>query len=353
MDLNRSNPLKIIDLRSDTVTRPTLKMRQIIASAEVGDDVFGDDPNVNHLQETVGKLLGKEAALFVPSGTMANQVSIKAHTQPGDEVILEENSHVFNYESGAPALLSGVTVHTLKGIRGVFTAEQVENALRPSDHHFAPSCLIVVENTHNRAGGIIFPVEEMKRIRDVASQNGLKIHLDGARLWNASAATGLDLRSWADLADSVSVCLSKGLGAPVGSLIAGGKEFINRCHRYRKVFGGGMRQAGILAAAGLYAIEHHRERLVEDHDNCRLLAETIAPLPGAIIDLQAVQTNILILELGKDAPFDGHGMVNALKDTNIWITAAGKNKVRLVTHLDVSREDIEEAGRRIKRVWKE
>jgi threonine aldolase len=326
-------------------------MREVIAAAEVGDDVFGDDPTVIKLQETVAGLLGKEAALYVPSGTMANQVSIKAHTQPGDEVIADVNAHIFNYESGAPAFLSGVTLHLLRGDHGIISAEQVEAAIRPGDHHFAPTRLVAVENTHNRAGGIVFPVEEMKRIRDVVSRNGLKIHLDGARLWNASAATGLDLRAWADLADSVSVCLSKGMGCPVGSLIAGSGEFIDRCHRFRKVFGGGMRQVGILAAAGLYAIENNRERLAEDHRNARILAENLAGLPGVILDLDWVQTNIIILELDEDAPFDGPGLMNALKEAAIWTTAGGPSKVRLVTHLGISREDIEEACARIRRVW--
>ncbi len=343
--------MNIIDLRSDTVTRPTPGMREAIARAEVGDDVFGDDPTVNRLQETVAHLLGKEAALFVPSGTMANQVSIKSHTEAGDEIILEANSHVFNYEGGAPALLSGVTVHTLPGMRGMFTAEQVEAALRPPDHHFARSRLMVIENTHNRAGGTIFPVEEMRRIRSLADRHGLAIHLDGARLWNAAAATGLDLRAWTDLADSVSCCLSKGLGAPVGSLISGSKAFIERAHRFRKVFGGGMRQAGILAAAGLYALEHHRERLVEDHAHSRLLAEAISKLPGAIIDLEAVQTNILIVELGQEAPFDGPGLAAAMKEVGVWFLPTAPRKVRLVTHLDVSREQVEEACVSIKRVW--
>lgn len=319
--------------------------------AQVGDDVFGDDPTVNLLQKEVAELLGKEAALFVPSGTMANQVSIKSHTEPGDEIILEANSHVFNYEGGAPALLSGVTVHTLPGNHGAFTAGQVEAALRPPDHHFAHSRLVVIENTHNRAGGTIFPVEEMQRIRDVASRHGLAIHLDGARLWNASAATGLDLRVWADLADSVSVCLSKGLGCPVGSLIAGSRAFIERAHRFRKVFGGGMRQVGMLAAAGLYAIDNHRARLVEDHRNCRILAEAIAELPGAVVDLEYVQTNILIVELTAQAPFDGPGFSAAMKEVGVWFLPATPNKVRLVTHLDVDSADVEEACARIRRAW--
>ncbi len=233
----------------------------------------------------------------------------------------------------------------------MLTAEQVEAAIRPPDHHFAPSRLVLIENTHNRAGGTIFPVAEMKRIRQMADKHGLKIHLDGARLWNASAATGLDLRAWADLADSVSVCLSKGLGCPVGSLIAGSRKFIDRAHRFRKVFGGGMRQAGILAAAGLYAIENHRKRLVEDHANCRLLAETVSKLPGAIVDLDAVQTNILIVELGQDAPFDGAGFSLAMREQGVWFLPTAPRKVRLVTHLDVSRADVEEACKLIRRAW--
>ncbi len=343
--------MKIIDLRSDTVTRPTPAMREAILKAEVGDDVFGDDPTVNRLQEVVAGLLGKEAALYVPSGTMANQVSIKAHTEPGDEVILEALSHAYNYEAGGPGLLSGVMINPLPGDHGVITAEQVEAAIRPPDHHFARTRLIVIENTHNRTGGTIFPVEEMKRIRQVADQHGLAIHLDGARLWNAAAATGLDLRVWANLADSVSCCLSKGLGAPVGSLIAGSKAFIDRAHRFRKVFGGGMRQAGLLAAAGLYALEHHRDKLVEDHQNAQILAQSLAKLPGAILELDYVHTNIVILELGKDAPFDAPGLVKECKPVGVWFTSFAPRKARLVTHLDVSREDVVEACGRVRKVW--
>ncbi|MCX6641300.1 MAG: low-specificity L-threonine aldolase [bacterium] len=343
----------MIDLRSDTVTRPTEKMREAMYKAEVGDDVFGDDPTVNRLQETVAGLLGKEAALYVPSGTMANQVAIKSHTQPGDEVIAEVNCHVFNYESGAPAMLSGVQVHTLPGNYGVYTAEQMQAAIRGPDHHLPPTRLALIENTHNRAGGTIFPVDEMKRIRSVADQHGIAIHLDGARLWNASAATGLDLRAWADLADSVSVCFSKGLGAPVGSMIAGSKVFIDRAHRFRKVFGGGMRQAGIIAAAALYAVQNHRSRLVEDHQNCRLLAETFAELPGVILDLNYVQTNILIVEFNDKAPYDGPGFAAAMKEIDVWLLPTAPRKVRLVTHLDVSRQDVDEACGKIREVWKQ
>jgi len=343
--------MKILDFRSDTITKPTQEMREAIAKAEVGDDVFGDDPTVNKLQKVVAYLLGKEAALFVPSGTMANQISVKSHTVPGDEVICERNCHIFNYESGAPAFLSGVTLNLQDGHYGVFTAEQVEVALRPPDHHFAPSKLICIENTHNRAGGTIFPVDEMKRIRQVADKHGLKIHLDGARLWNASAATEMHMRTWADLADSVSVCLSKGMGCPVGSVIAGSAEFIDKCHRHRKVFGGGMRQAGLLAAAGIYAIENHRERLKDDHANAKLLAETFASLPGTKIDLDYVHTNIVIVELTEDAPFDGPGLAEAAAAQYVRFLPTAPNKVRLVTHLDVDREDVEEACNRIRLLW--
>jgi threonine aldolase len=343
--------MKPIDFRSDTITRPTPAMREAIHTAEVGDDVFGDDPTVNKLQDAVAALLGKEAALYVPSGTMANQISIKSHTVPGDEVICEQNCHIFNYESGAPAFLSAVTLHCLPGHYGVITAEQVEAVVRPPDHHFAPSRLVSLENTHNRAGGTIFPVEEMKRIRAVADKHGMKIHLDGARLWNAAAATGLDLRAWADLADSVSVCLSKGMGCPVGSLIAGSTDFIDRCHRHRKVFGGGMRQAGLLAAAGLYALENHRKRLVEDHQNARMIAETFAALPGTVIDLDYVHTNIVIVELTDQAPFDGPGLSITAGEAGVRFLPTAPDKVRLVTHLDVSREDVEDACDRIRKLW--
>jgi len=346
-----TNIMKIIDLRSDTITKPTPQMRAVIASAEVGDDVFGDDPTVNKLQDRVAELLGKEAALYVPSGTMANQIAIKSHTVPGDEVIVEANCHIFNYESGAPALLSGVTLHLLQGHYGVFTAEQVEAVIRPPDHHFAPSRLVCIENTHNRAGGTIFPVEEMKRIREVAEAHGMKIHLDGARLWNASAATGTDLRAWADLADSVSVCLSKGMGCPVGSLIAGSEDFIDKAHRYRKVFGGGMRQAGLLAAAGLYAIEHNRDRLVEDHKNAKLIAETFAALPGAKIDLDCVHTTLVIVELSGNAPYDAADLSAAGEAAGVRFLPTAPNKVRLVANLNVSREDTEEACARIRKLW--
>src|SRR5512139_3289968 len=267
-----------IDLRSDTVTKPTAAMRKVIFEAEVGDDVFGEDPTVNALQEKVARLLGKEKAIFVPSGTMGNQLAIKSHTQPGDEVILEASSHPYNFEGGASAALSGVQFNCLKGVRGVIDASQIEEAIRPEDHHFAVSRLICLENTHNRGGGTVFPIAKIAEISKLAKSRGLLVHLDGARLWNASVASGIEPREYAQYADSVSVCLSKGLGAPVGSLVTGSAAFIDRVHRFRKMFGGGMRQAGLLAAAGIYALDHHMERLREDHDHAKRLAHGLTVL---------------------------------------------------------------------------
>ena len=258
-----------IDLRSDTVTKPTPAMRKAMAEAEVGDDVFGEDPTVNALQEKVAKILGKEASIFVPSGTMANQLAIKSHTQPGDEVIIEATSHPYNFEAGASAALSGIQFYCLKGIRGILDASQIEEAIRPDDHHFPVTRLICLENTHNRGGGSVYPIKKIAEISRFAKSKGLLLHLDGARLWNASVAAGIKPQEYAQWADSVSVCLSKGLGAPIGSLVAGSKTFIDRVHRFRKMFGGGMRQVGIIAAAGIYALDHHIGRLKEDHENAK------------------------------------------------------------------------------------
>ena len=258
-----------IDLRSDTVTKPTAAMRKAMAEAEVGDDVYGEDPTVNALQEKVARILGKEAAIYVASGTMANQLAIKSHTQPGDELIMEATSHPYNFEGGAIAAISGVQVYCLQGVRGILDASQIEAAIRPTDHHYAVTRLVCIENTHNRGGGSIYPLKKMEEIYRLAKSKGLLVHLDGARLWNASVATGIKPHEYAQYADSVSVCISKGLGAPVGSLVAGSKTFIDRVHRFRKMIGGGMRQVGILAAAGIYALDHHVDRLKEDHDNAK------------------------------------------------------------------------------------
>ena len=338
-----------IDLRSDTVTKPTPAMRKAIAGAEVGDDVYGEDPTVNALQEKVARLLGKEASLFVPTGTMANQLSIKSHTQPGDEVIIEATSHAYNYEGGGTAALSGAQFYCLNGDRGIMDASQVESAIRPLDPHHPVTRLICIENTHNRGGGSVYPIEKIRAISHVAKSRELLVHLDGARLWNASVATGIKLHEYAQYADSVSVCLSKGLGAPVGSMVAGSKSFIARVHRFRKMFGGGMRQAGILASAGIYAIDHHFDRLKEDHEHAKRLALGLKDIRGISIIPEHVETNIIIFEVtatGKTAV----QLKNDMKKEGVLIHAMSPTQVRLLTHLDVTREDIDTALRAFKRV---
>jgi threonine aldolase len=331
-----------IDLRSDTVTKPTPAMRKAMAEAQVGDDVFGEDPTVNLLQEKVANLLGKEAALFVPSGTMGNQLSIKSHTQPGDEVIIESSSHPYNFEGGAGAALSGIQFQCLRGVRGILDASQIEEAIRPADHHFPVTKLVCLENTHNRGGGSTFPLEKMAEIYRLAKSKGLLVHLDGARLWNASVATGIKPHEYAQWADSVSVCLSKGLGAPIGSLVAGSELFIDRVHRFRKMFGGGMRQVGIIAAAGIYALDHHLERLKEDHQNAKRLAVSLKEFKGVSIDPRHVETNIVIFDVA-NTRMTALQVAEMMKKESILIHAFGKTQIRLVTHLDVTAEDIEKA----------
>lgn len=331
---------KWIDLRSDTVTRPTPLMRKAMSEAEVGDDVFGEDPTVNALHERVAQMLGKEAALFVPSGTMANQLAIKSHTQPGDEVIIEATSHPYNFEGGGGAVLSGIQFYCLRGVRGILDASQIEEAIRPDDHHFPVTRLICLENTHNRGGGAIYPIDKMAEIYRLAKSKGLLVHLDGARLWNASVATGISPHEYGQWADSVSVCLSKGLGAPIGSLVAGSRIFIDRVHRFRKMFGGGMRQVGIIASAGLYALDHHLERLKEDHQNAKRLAVGLKELKGVSLDPNHVETNIVIFDVTETGK-TGLQIAEAMKPHGVLIHAFGKTQIRLVTHLDVSGEDIE------------
>src|SRR5580692_3097691 len=264
--------VNFIDLRSDTVTRPTPGMRDAMATAEVGDDVFHEDPTVNKLEAHVASVLGKEAALFVPSGTMSNQIAVKAHTQPGDELICEANCHIYNYEAGGPAVLSGVMCRPVEGDYGILDVSQLEDKIRPVNDHLVRTRFVCLENTHNRCGGRIYPFEKIQAISAWTHTNGLILHLDGARLWNAVIATGIAAKTWAAEFDSVSVCFSKGLGAPVGSALAGTQEFIAKARRVRKLFGGGMRQAGVLAAAALYALEHHVDRLAEDHHNAQTIA---------------------------------------------------------------------------------
>jgi threonine aldolase len=334
-----------IDLRSDTVTRPTPGMRAVIANAEVGDDVFGDDPTVNRLQQRAAELLGQEAALFVPSGSMANQVSIRAVCESGDEIVCDDTTHSFNFETAGPAALSGVSMRTIRTPRGLFTAEQVELLIRPENAHFPHSRLVIVENTNNRGGGSIWPVEQIAAIRTVCDRHGLHLHMDGARLLNACVARGLEPPDYTRHVHTVSLCFSKGLGAPVGSIVAGPRPFITRAHRFRKMFGGAMRQAGILAAAALYALDHHVARLAEDHGNARRLATALAEMPGIVLDPRHVETNIVIFEVdqryGTPAEFAAR-----LRERGVWMLAAGPpRQMRAVTHLDVNRDQIEEAIR--------
>jgi threonine aldolase len=337
---------KIIDLRSDTVTRPVGEMRRAMAEAEVGDDVFGDDPTAIELEKRVAGLLGKESAVFVPSGTMANQVAVASLTQAGDEVILDRQSHIFNYEVAASAVLSGVQFNPLDGERGVITAEMIAPHIRPENIHHPTTRLIALENTHNRAGGRVFPLEEMKRIRDLADERGLKVHLDGARLANASEASGVPMAEYAACADTVSMCFSKGLGAPVGSIVAGEASVIAKARRKRKQFGGGMRQVGILAAAALYALDHHLARLGQDHRNAERLGEIVEQVDGLSL-AYPVETNIVVIRV--DESFSSVEKVLAsLEAQGVLAVRFGPDLVRMVTHLDVSADDIEEVGEILK-----
>ena len=332
-----------IDLRSDTVTTPSAAMRQAMAAAPVGDDQYGEDPSVNRLQERVAEMLGKEAALFVPSGTMANQIALKILTRPGDDVIVGEEAHVVWHESGAAAANSGVQF-TVVGRGGLFTAADLRAAYKPLGHIvFPPTTLVAVENTHNRGGGVVFPQAEAVAVCETARELGLASYLDGARLFNAAAATGQTLAELAAPFDVISVAVSKGLGCPVGSLIAGRYDGIVRARRARRMFGGAMRQSGILAAAGLYALEHNLSRLAEDHENARLLAERLAGLRGVSLDLATVQSNIVIFRMEKGSP-DAATVVSRAQETGVLISAFGMRTVRAVTHLDVSRQQCRRAA---------
>jgi threonine aldolase len=323
-----------IDLRSDTVTKPTAAMREAMARAEVGDDVYGEDPTVIALQEKVAHLLGKEAALFVPSGSMANQIALAVHTRPGDEVLIGEGAHCMAFESGAGPALAGVQFHEI-GDGGLFGAAEVEAAIHPDNHHFAPTTLVCVENTHNRGGGTCFPLSECEDIATISRKHGLRLHLDGARLLNAATTLGRSARALAAPFDSASLCLSKGLGAPVGSLIAGTKDFVHRAHRRRKMMGGGMRQAGILAAAGIYALDHHVERLADDHKNARRFAEALARAPGVDLTLAGVETNIVIWDLKPEVPMDAAQFVSRAREKGLLLNPIAARRLRAVTHLDV------------------
>lgn len=332
---------KIIDLRSDTVTKPSEGMRKAMYNAEVGDDVYQEDPSVNKLQKYAAELLGKEASLFVSSGVMGNQICLNVHTNPGDEIICESDAHIFQYESGSPAALSGIQLSPIKGNRGVISPEIVEPLIRPKSAYYMPrSRVIEIENTHNRAGGTIYKIDEIEKLYKLAQKYNLKFHLDGARLWNASIASGVAVDKYVSYFDSVSVCLSKGLGAPVGSIIAGSKDFIKEAFRVRKSWGGGMRQVGILAAAGLYALENNIKRISEDHEKCKLLAKSIAELEAFEILNKDVETNILVFKPLNQTVED---TIEKCKERGLLISVGQVGSLRAVTHMDVSFEDIQKA----------
>lgn len=333
----------VVDLRSDTVTQPTAGMRAAMAAAEVGDDVLDHDPTVERLERRIAGILGKEAALFVPSGTMANQIAVRAHCPPGAEVILDRGAHVLNFEAGAAAAISGVSLQPLDVPRGILDPDGVRRAIRPPVPHCPRTALVWAENTHNLAGGNVWPQDALDAVAAVAHEAGLPFHLDGARIWNASAATGDSPARIARDADSVSVALSKGLGAPVGSLVAGTRAFIDGCWVHRKRFGGGMRQSGILAAAGLWALDHHVDRLGEDHANARWLAEQLAKLPGVRVDLEATRTNIVVFDVAGTGRAPGE-LAKEADAAGVKVVPFGATTLRAVTHLDVTRADVEHAA---------
>ncbi|NWF89204.1 MAG: low specificity L-threonine aldolase [Ignavibacteriaceae bacterium] len=340
----------MIDLRSDTITKPSEDMRKAMYNAEVGDDVFKEDPTVNKLEEYAAELLGKESALFVTSGVMGNQICLNLLTEPGDEVICEIDSHIFNYESGSPAKLSGIQLNPIEGKFGVFTAEQAESKIRPIDAYYMPRTKVIeVENTHNRAGGTIWPIEKILSLKEVVIKYDLKYHLDGARIWNACLATGISAAEYASHFDTISCCLSKGLGAPVGSLIAGNNGMIKEAYRIRKSWGGGMRQAGVLAAAGLFALKNNFSRLIEDHINAKYLAEEIAAISSVQINLETVQTNIVMF---KPIKMDAGEVIEQAKQNGLLISTVKPGWIRAVTHLDVTKDDIKKAAQILKKVLK-
>jgi threonine aldolase len=334
-----------IDLRSDTLTKPTPAMREAMYRAEVGDDVYGEDVTVNLLEKRAAEIFGKAAALYVTSGTQGNLLALLSHGKRGDEIIMEAESHIFMYEVGGVSALGGMLPRLVPGIRGILSAASVEANIRGENIHYPPTGLICLENTHNRAGGTVYCMETTDAIAEVAKKHNLPLHLDGARVFNAAVALGLDVATVTASFDSVSVCLSKGLGAPVGSVLVGSKALIDKARKYRKMVGGGMRQAGIIAAAALIAIEEMPKRLHEDHANAALLAHGLAKL-GFAIDMTTVQTNIIITDT-RPLALTAEEVVNLLKDNGILVGAMGEYKVRFVTHFDVTREDMDETLRRI------
>ncbi|MFA7215495.1 MAG: low-specificity L-threonine aldolase [Bacillota bacterium] len=342
----------LIDLRSDTVTKPTEEMRQAMYKAEVGDDVYRDDPTVNRLEELVAREMGKEAALFVASGTMANQVAVMTHTQRGDEIILGEKSHIYINEVGGIAYLAGVQTALVTEIDGVMDAGAVEGKIRSENIHFPETSLICVENTHNKAGGRVIPLEAMKSIHDVGLRHGVPVHLDGARIYNAAAYLGVEAKEIARYCDTVNVCLSKGLCAPVGSVLAGSSEFVERARKYRKMLGGGMRQAGIIAAAGIIAVEKMSKRLSKDHENAFALAKGLNSLEGVSVDIDKVQTNLIMVDFAGTG-LNGVQVAERLKANRILINGSSESVVRFAVHYYIGEDEIQRTIQMVSRVIKE
>jgi len=347
--LNKIFNRKKIDLRSDTVTLPTDEMREAMNNAEVGDDVYQEDPTINRLEELAAKKLGKEAALFVPSGTMGNLIAVLTHCQRGDEVILEMDSHIYYYEVGGMSAVAGVIPRLIAGDKGILDPQDIKRALREENLHYPKTTLICVENTHNRAGGTIIPPEIIEEICQLGHERNIQVHLDGARIFNAAVALNIEPALLTKNVDSVMFCLSKGLSAPVGSILAGSKEFIQRARKNRKMLGGGMRQAGILAAAGIIAIENMVERLGEDHKNARILGEGLADIGGIKVDLKTIQTNMVYFDLNKSG-MDTYQFLPKLAEYNILGSPQPPTKVRLVTHYGINEDDIYATIKAIKEI---
>jgi threonine aldolase len=332
----------LIDLSSDTATRPSPAMRAFMAQAPVGDEQKQEDPTVNALQERVAALLGKDAALYLPSATMANEIAVKVHTRPGDEVILDHTAHIVHAEAGGPAFLSGVMLYPVQGVRGVFTPQQVDEGIRRDDPHCPRTRLVCVEQTSNLGGGTVWPLGQLRAVAEAARRHQLRTHMDGARLMNAVVASGVPAHEQTRGYDSVTFCLTKGLGCPVGALVAGDREFIQEARRYKHLFGGAMRQAGIIAAAGLFALDHNVERLAEDHANASILARGLAEVPGIRIDVEHVETNIVFFDVAGTG-LTAQEAVARLRARGVRVGAAGRTRIRAVTHLDVSQADVERA----------
>lgn len=337
---------KVVDLRSDTLTMPTPEMRRAMAEAELGDDVFREDPTVNRLQELAAERMGKEAALLVTSGTQGNLLGVLSHTQRGDEVIVGDQCHIFHYEVGGAAVVGALQLRALPNADGTIEPSAVEAAIRPRDVHAPRTGLICLENTHNRNGGAPLSAAQTSAVAEVAHRHGVPIHLDGARVFNAAVALGVDVKDLTAPVDSVTFCLSKGLAAPVGSVLCGPREYIETARKYRKMLGGGMREAGIIAAAGIIALNAMVDRLAEDHENARVLAEGLAEIPGIAIDPTKARTNLVFFDV--TAPLGAEGLVARLREGRVYANVSGPNRIRLVTHFGIDRSDIERALRLIR-----